>query len=148
MNIKTPAAVGPLRAVSFSLLLLLLLTLVACEHQTPITAPPVQVQPTLSSIQANIFTPKCAIPGCHVPGGGGPMSLQAGASFNNLVNVNSVTSNPAGVRVVPNNAANSILYLRVSGNTRGAQMPTTGQKLSATELTAIQTWINNGAQNN
>ena len=142
MKVRTPAA------LSGSLLLLLSLVLLSCEHQSPITAPPVQVQPTLSSIQTNIFTPKCAIPGCHVNGGGAPMSLQANASFNNLVNVNSTTSNPAGVRVTPNNAANSILYLRVSGNTRGPQMPTTGQKLSGDELSAIQTWINNGAQNN
>jgi hypothetical protein len=145
MKSKLPAAVcGSLSwlMVSFGF--------VACEHQNPApTAPPVQVQPALSSIQTNIFTPKCAIPGCHAGGApAGQLSLQANASFNNLVNVVSNGYAPR-VRVVPNNANNSVLYLKIIGNAAvGAQMPSGRPPLSATEMSAIQTWINNGAQNN
>ena len=138
MKLKTSAA------VSGSLLLVICVVIAACEHQNPMTAPPVQLQPTLSSIQANIFTPKCVNAGCH-PGGGAPMSLANGQSFGTLVNQASAYNRP---RVAPGNANNSALYLKVSGNTLGARMPTVGQPLSAAEISAIQTWINNGAQNN
>jgi len=73
------------------------------------------------------------------------MSLQAGQSFGTLVNQASAYNRP---RVAPGNANNSALYLKVAGNTLGAQMPLGGQPLSAAEVSAIQTWINNGAQNN
>ncbi|MGH7492194.1 MAG: hypothetical protein ACREOO_07345 [bacterium] len=138
MKLKTSAA------VSGSLLLVICIVLAACEHQTPMTAPPVQLQPTLSSIQANIFTPKCVNAGCH-PGGNAPMSLANGQSFGMLVNQASAYNRP---RVAPGNANNSALYLKVSGTTLGARMPTVGQPLSAAEVSTIQTWINNGAQNN
>jgi len=116
---------------------------IACEHT--VTAPTqVQVQPTLSSLQANIFTPKCVNAGCH-PGGGAPMSLQAGQSFGTLVNQPSAYNRP---RVAPGNANNSALYLKVAGTTLGTRMPQGAQPLSANEISAIQTWINNGAQNN
>jgi hypothetical protein len=131
-------------AVSGSLLLLMCGAFIACEHQTAMTGPPVQLQPTLSSIQANIFTPKCVNAGCH-PGGGAPMSLANGQSFGTLVNQPSAYNRP---RVAPGNANNSALYLKVSGTTLGQQMPLGGQPLSAAEMSAIQTWINNGAQNN
>lgn len=127
------------------LLLIMVGALAGCEHSVNApTAPPVQVQPTLSSIQANIFTPKCVNAGCH-PGGGAPMSLQAGQSFGTLVNQPSAYNRP---RVAPNNANNSALYLKVAGTTLGAIMPLGRPPLSPAEVSAIQTWINNGAQNN
>ena len=116
----------------------------ACEHATPVTQPPVMLQPTLSSIQTNIFTLKCVNAGCH-PGGGAPMSLRAGDSFGTLVNQPSAYNRP---RVQPGNANNSALYLKVAGTTLGAQMPPGRPPLNNDELNAIQTWINNGAQNN
>lgn len=125
-------------------LLLFSLMLVACQHETPILTQPQPIQPTLSSIQANIFTPKCVNAGCH-PGGGGPMSLANGQSFGTLVNQNSAYNRP---RVQPGNANNSALYLKVAGTTLGQIMPLGRPPLSAAEVTAIQTWINNGALNN
>jgi len=108
-------------------------------------APAPALQATLSSIQANIFTPKCVNAGCH-PGGGAPMSLQSGASFAALVGVNSAYARP---RVAPENAANSVLYLKVIGdNTVGRLMPLVGGPLSQTETDSIAAWINRGALNN
>ncbi|NUO84455.1 hypothetical protein HUU05_30640 [candidate division KSB1 bacterium] len=124
----------------------------ACQHETPApTQPPQGIQPTLSSIQANIFTPKCVNAGCH-PGGGAPMSLASGQSYNTLVGAGGTGVTSSGyaplLRVSPGNAANSVLYLKVAGNTLGNIMPLGRPPLSAAEVTAIQTWINNGAQNN
>ena len=131
-------------AVAVSLLLCLACCFVACQHETPIIMQPQGIQPTLSSIQANIFTPKCVNAGCH-PGGGAPMSLASGQSFGTLVNQASAYNRP---RVQPGNANNSALYLKVSGNTLGSTMPLGRPPLSPAEVSAIQTWINNGAQNN
>jgi len=128
----------------------IILTTVGCEHDQAMA--PVALQPTLSSIQTNIFTPKCVNRGCHNPNGGGaPMSLQTGQSYGAMINVQSGTY--AGrLRVNPGNAANSVLYLKVVGDASvggaGTRMPLGFPALSAAEVSAIQTWINNGAQNN
>lgn len=137
-----------LKAMTVRLALLCLSCfLVACQHDSPApTQPPVALQPILSNIQANIFTPKCATAGCHVPGGTGPMSLQSGVSFTTLVNVNSAYG---GLRVAPGDAANSVLYKKIIGAAGvGAIMPSGRPPLNTDERNAIQTWINNGAQNN
>lgn len=122
---------------------------VACDHQMPMAQqqqpPPAGLQATLSSIQTNILTPKCANAGCH-PGGGAPMSLRAGDSFGTLVGVNSAYGRP---RVAAGNANNSALYLKVIGNINvGARMPTIGAALSQAETDTIKAWINRGALNN
>lgn len=133
-----------LKVMSMGALLLLSMSFVACQHETPIIMQPQGVQPTLSSIQTNIFTPKCVNAGCH-PGGGAPMSLASGQSFGTLVNQASGYNRP---RVQPGNANNSALYLKVSGTALGQIMPLGRPPLSAAEVSAIQQWINNGAQNN
>jgi hypothetical protein len=104
------------------------------------------LQATLSSIQTNIFTPKCSNVGCHIGPGGGPMSLRSGDSFGTLVGVNSAYGRP---RVAPGNANNSALYLKVIGDiSTGSRMPLGGAPLSQTETDSIKAWINAGALNN
>ncbi len=56
-----------------------------------------------------------------------------GFSLNNI--------NHVMTRVVPNNAAGSLLYTRCSDGT----MPKGGPALTTAELEAIRTWINSGA---
>jgi len=106
------------------------------------------LQSTLSSIQANIFTPKCVNRGCH-PGGGAPMSLASGQSFLNLVNR---TSAFGLLRVSPGNANNSVLYLKVIGDPgvggAASRMPLGFPALSKAETDTILSWINKGALNN
>jgi Bacterial Ig-like domain len=104
------------------------------------------IQPTLQSIQDNVFTPICS--GCHtgpqsgvLPGG---MDLTSAAhSAGNLINVASV-ENAAFKRVLPSDANNSYLIQKLEG-TAGTQMPLGGQPLSATTIANIRTWITNGA---
>jgi hypothetical protein len=90
-----------------------------------------------------IFNRQCT--GCH--GGSGGLTLTAGASYNNLVNINAQSSCPSLKRVLPNDAANSVLYKKVSGTTCGSRMPT-GSALSTSDITLVRDWINQGANNN
>lgn len=135
---------GPL-LISIIFCTALLITFIACEHQ--LGAP--GLQPTLSSIQADVFTPRCAVSGCHVPGGTGPMSLQVGQSFGNLVDVSSVERSNLK-RVDPNNANDSYLIRKLEGasDILFERMPLGGPFLSSEEINVIRAWINNGAQNN
>lgn len=91
------------------------------------------VQPTYSSISSKIFQPKCAA--CH----GAALAL-GGISF--------ATYNSARSTVVVGNPATSALYISVSTGRQGGRMPQGGAALSNAELSAIQTWIQQGAMNN
>lgn len=127
-------------------------TFIGCEHEQALG--PVPLQSTLSSIQTNIFTPKCVNQGCH-PGGGAPanMSLAAGVARGNLVGVTSVYGGLQ--RVKPGDPANSVLYLKVIQNPGainpvnvGSRMPFNGPPfLSQAETDTIAAWINAGAPN-
>ena len=134
------------KAKSCLTVVFVMLTLsLACEHQLGDQS---ALQPTFSSIQTNIFTPKCVNEGCH-PGQDAPMSLQSGAAFDNLVNVPSAFEGGNLLRVNPNDANNSALYLKVLGDARTSdRMPLLRSALSQDEINAIRDWINNGAQNN
>jgi CHRD domain len=93
-----------------------------------------------------IFTANCAVSFCHVDGGGAPMALAAGEAFKNLVN-NGALVEP-GVRVIPNDSANSVLFSKVSGTTAGPQMPIGASPLPVSEQGLIKVWIDMGAENN
>lgn len=146
----------PKRAGGVILFFGLLSCFAACDKKTPVSSqqtPPAVVQPTLTSIQNNVFALKCAVAGCHITGGIAPMSLEAGLAYNTLVNTASSTyGTPRLQRVKPNDAANSVLYLKIIGDAQvggtQARMPFGLGGMTSAEVNAIQTWINNGAQNN
>lgn len=110
-----------------------------------------QTAKTLSSfseIQKEVFTPSCALSGCHAGSNlQANLNLIAGESYNNLVGKQSLL-NPAFLRVKPGDSENSFLVkmLRNSGN-GSSLMPPSG-KLSDAVIDSIVTWINNGALNN
>ena len=123
--------------ISSVVLLSFVLFTYACEHEQGTGPQGGGLQPTFSSIQDNVFTPKCVNAGCH-PGGLAPMSLQAGTAFNTLVNVQSAFGIP---RVDPGDADNSALYLKIIGDSSvGARMPLNRNSLSLEEL-RFQTWV-------
>jgi len=107
------------------------------------------IEPTLESIQDNIFTPSCS--GCHTGPNGG--ALPAGldltsisASFIGLVNVESL-QNSALDRVEPGNPDDSYLIRKLEGTASvGAQMPLFGTPLDQDAIDAVRQWISNGAQ--
>jgi hypothetical protein len=147
------------------------------------------IEPKLSSIQAAVFTPSCAVSGCHdATTQSGNLVLTAAATYAALVNVpayelaplkaadggyvelghGAVQENlcqdettPSAVlpkRVVPSDPTDSFLMWKITGKesdggpieetTYCAQMPKTNtEMLTTAEVTAIETWIQNGAQN-
>jgi hypothetical protein len=108
------------------------------------------LQPSLESIQANIFTPTCSVAGCH-SGPAGPilpsgMDLSsADASFASLVNVASVEV-PMTPRVAGGDANNSYLVNKLEGSAAvGSRMPLGGPFLDQSTIDVIRTWIDSGA---
>jgi hypothetical protein len=107
------------------------------------------IQPSLESIQNEVFTPICSV--CHT-GPAGP-NLPSGLNLSNLtasrsslVNVPSVEV-PSLLRVSPGNAADSYLIQKLEGNaTVGGQMPLGGTPLSRQTIDVIRAWIDQGAE--
>jgi len=108
------------------------------------------VASTLQSIQDTVFTPTCAISGCHdgpvglgLPAGQDLSSLAS--SFASLVGVASVQV-PSLLRVNPGNANSSYLVQKLEGTAAsGSQMPLGGNPLSQATIDTIRDWINAGA---
>jgi len=113
-------------------------TLVAAEEAT-----------TLTEIQEAIFTPTCAVSGCHT--GGSPaagQNLSEGQAFDNLVNVPS-SQDDSLTRVIPGNPDDSLLVQKVEGTQPiGQRMPLGGTPLSNAEIQMIRDWIEAGAEDN
>lgn len=106
------------------------------------------VEPTLQSIQDNVFTPNCS--GCHtgpassvLPSGLDLTSLSM--SFMSLVNVTSIQD--AGfARVEPGDPDASYLIQKLEGTaSTGARMPLFQNALPQATIDAIRQWITDGA---
>ncbi len=107
----------------------------------------VGIQPTLSSIQDNVFSPSCS--GCHTGSGDqlpGSMDLSdADASFDNLVDVPSVQE-PMIDRVEPGDAQASYLIDKLEGTQSvGERMPAFAAPLEQSTIDTIRQWIDSGA---
>ncbi len=119
------------------------------QNGQPLTgsAPPVTgLAPTLASIQDNVFTVNCAVPGCH--GGAGAqqgLRLDPGFSAGSLINVAS-PRDPNLIRVVPGNPDASFLIQKLDGTqTLGDRMPDGGPYLTTATVNVIRQWIQDGA---
>jgi hypothetical protein len=70
-----------------------------------------------------------------------------GRTNENLVNVDATQASVA--RVVPGNATDSYIIVKVEGRqTTGERMPLGGSALDNIDLTKLKNWINQGAKNN
>lgn len=104
---------------------------------------------TFSRVQREIFTPTCAVAGCHDRFGRSENLLLAqGEAYGNLVGVPS-TQIPLTPRVTPNDPERSYLYRKVTGASGilGTRMPQAGPNLSEAHLKLIRDWIRRGAPN-
>lgn len=113
---------------------------------------PIVVDPTLSSIQSNIFTTTCATSQCHdSTNPARNLDLSAGQSFGELVNVAS-TDIPDLLLVAPGKPDSSYLVWKIENNPNieGQRMPrgTGAAALSTTRINVIRTWITDGALDN
>ena len=102
--------------------------------------------PTLSSIQALVFDPRCVDHhGGHAVQAG--LDLSEGMSHTALVNVPSTQT--ALDLVEPGDAENSYLMHKLEGRPGIVRdrMPPSGDPLTEEEIAAIRDWINGGALN-
>ncbi len=108
------------------------------------------IQPSLASIQNNIFTPTCSVAGCHSgpPGPNLPAGMDlssANASFSSLVNIASFQE-PTILRVATGDADNSYLIHKLEGTSaQGSRMPQGGPFLDQATIDVIRLWIDIGA---
>jgi hypothetical protein len=99
-----------------------------------------------TDIQA-IFSARCDSSGCHGSSAQAGLTLTAGQSYNELVDVTS-TQEPQYLRVEPSDAQNSYLVIKLEGRQSvGNRMPSGGQ-LNNILIQNIRNWINNGAPDN
>lgn len=105
---------------------------------------------TLDALQASVFTPSCAVSGCHTgpTGNSLPSGLNlstADASFANLVGIASIQQ-PALSRVAVGDPDNSYLVQKIEGTAAsGSRMPLGGGILDQALIDDIRDWIANGA---
>ena len=104
---------------------------------------------SIVGLHKNIFSPRCAIPGCH-DGTFEPDFRTVQSTYSTLVyqpvnkfSVNGVDS--FDFRVVPSNVTASFLHERLT-TTTSDYMPSNGNKLSAEQIAHIDQWINDGAK--
>jgi hypothetical protein len=117
------------------------------EGSSPTQQPPPPSEVSFSQhIQPIFQNTQYGCLGCH--GGAGGLSLTAGQSYGNLVNVRARTQCADRMRVLPSNPSQSVLYLRLSGFTCGERMPQGGNAITSQHLDLIRDWITQGAKNN
>jgi hypothetical protein len=123
----------------------------ACDEKlSDLTGPTPNLQPTLSSIQSEIFSQRCV--GCHTNiGRPAPMGLVLleGRAHANLVGA-AAQGRSGATRVVPGDPENSYLIHKVEGRggISGQRMPFNGTPLTDGQILVIRRWIELGAQNN
>ncbi|MEM8486944.1 MAG: hypothetical protein AAF564_15430 [Bacteroidota bacterium] len=146
---------SPYLFVCFSAVLLLF---TACDSSDPDADQqddppmPLVIDPTLSSIQTNIFTTTCATSQCHDSSNPARnLDLSAGQTFGETVNVASIDL-PDLLLIAPGKPDSSYLVWKIEGNANieGQRMPrgTGASPLSTTNINVIRTWITDGALDN
>lgn len=143
-----------MRSRSIPILILFLTFLTGCGELSTPTDPggaggdPIDPTATFTRVQSEVFTPTCAVVGCHHPvGQQSQMVLIAGTAYANIVNVSSV-ENPSLRRIAPGDPANSYLYRKITGaGITGDRMPQALPPLSDASIKLVRDWIRRGAPN-
>lgn len=127
---------------------LLIIGLRCSKSKNPATPPPtIKDDPSFAADIQPIFTAHCALSGCHNATARAGMNLSEGNAYSNIVNIASSQDNTKK-RVLPDDAENSYLVMKIEGRqTVGTRMPQ-GGTLSDDSIQLIKNWINKGAKNN
>jgi hypothetical protein len=141
------------------MLAVLLLTMSACDEKlSDVAGPTPNLEPTLSSIQREIFSAsdssgRAACTQCHTNIGRNPsvpgFLLLEGQSYQSLVGRASV-NNPGAVNVIAGDPDNSYLIKKLEGQSGivGLRMPRNGPPyLTSGQISIIRRWIELGAKN-
>jgi hypothetical protein len=103
---------------------------------------------TYTRVQDEVFTPRCALSGCHL----GPASLaqegmvlSSGVAYDNVVMVRA-NQNPSIFRVTPGDPSNSYLWRKITAGQPivGDRMPQTGS-ITEEQRQLVTDWILRGA---
>lgn len=132
-----------------SMVLGLILAVWGCKDlpTTPLPGDTVKPDPSFSADIQAIFTASCALSNCHGSAAQAGMNLSSGQAYANTVNVPS-TQDPSFMRVLPSDAQNSYLVMKIEGRqTSGAKMPASGS-LTSNQVQNIKNWVNQGAKDN
>lgn len=122
----------------------------ASRHEAPVSAPGSSaagvLEPTFDSIQANLFTPSCALSSCHGQAMQATLDLRAGNSYANLVNFPSAEF-PVWDRIEPYDPDQSYLICKLEAcpSILGQQMPLIGGPLDQSVIDVIRQWVLDGA---
>ena len=104
---------------------------------------------TFTAIQNTIFTPTCAVSGCHT--GANPpdgLNLSAGLAYTDIVGVASVQMSTLSL-IAPGDPNNSYLVRKIEGSGIVAnRMPLGGDPLSQAQIDLVRQWVSEGAANN
>jgi len=101
---------------------------------------------TFDAIQANVFTPSCALSFCHGAAMSGNMDLREGAAYDMIVNVASAEV-PSMDRIEPfdPDASYLVCKLQACPSMIGQQMPLIGGPLDPAIIAVIRDWVLQGA---
>lgn len=142
------------RAQTLGLSLLLVGGLSACGEGA--TDPPpvlereevIYADPSFSWVIQEIFNRRgCAASACHGSTRKAGLDLRAGNARTSLVSV--LSTQTSGVRVLPGNAQESYLIVKLEGRqTVGERMPLGWPPLDNIDLANLRNWIDQGAKGN
>ncbi len=126
------------------------LALVACGNEKGLPFDPGGPAPdpdaTFTRVQSDIFSPSCALSGCHTgPAPQSGLDLSPGVAYQNIVGVPSVER--AGLnRIEPGDPDSSYLVKKIRGDAdiAGSRMPL-GGALNADEIRLLTDWVRRGA---
>lgn len=109
---------------------------------------PIDSTATFTRVQNEIFTPTCALLGCHDPlARQEQLVLSSGRSYAMIVGQPSV-ERPSLARVAPLDPAGSYLYRKITGSgITGDRMPQFASPLSDAQIRLVRDWIRRGAPN-
>jgi hypothetical protein len=138
-----------------------LIALAGCDEAlSDITGPTPNLEPTLSSIQREIFSTtdssgRLACTTCHAPGGTGALATglvltDVATSYANLIGRPSRLQ-PTSTLVIPGDPDSSYIVRKLEGgpNIAGLRMPrNNGPFLTNGQMLVIRQWIKDGAANN
>lgn len=136
----------------------LLLPLAACAGEgivdptapAPLCTDEVPFRAELRCIQQFVYTPSCAVSGCHAnPGVNLGLDLTEGRSYSNTVGVTSAQDSNL-LRIDPGDPDASYLLRKLRGDPGilGERMPFGGPYLGNAEIDVIERWVLDGAKDN